>query len=106
MAKMIIVQTYGAGFQGTFEQRFDSLLVDALEKYRSLPATKTYAIQRQELLDLIVARCNQLDIDINSPDSVKDYNIIDIASGTRFMIADYDGSEYIITESNLTHVAP
>lgn len=110
MAKFVISPGYGSGFTGTFEQRFDPVLVDALEKIRAIDdgyarSRSTGSVLREELYDLVLARLVQLDIEM-SREQVKTLVLRDVASGVRFLIEEYDGSEYVITENDLLFVAP
>lgn len=107
MAKIIISLGFGSGFPGEYEHRLDPLLIDCLEKLESFkfkPVLST-ALNKAELHDLMMGRFCQLNIDI-SAQQARELSLVDIPSGTRFTIEEYDGSEYIISENDLQHVAP
>lgn len=105
MTKMIISPGFGSGFIGEFEHRFDPVLVECLEKLESIPSGAKHKDKREELQNLIVARFYQFDINV-SKGYANEIRLVDIPSGMRFRIEEYDGSEYVITEDDLEHMAP
>lgn len=105
MTKMIISPGFGSGFIGEFEHRFDPVLVECLEKLETTPSDVKHKDKREELQILIVARFYQFDIKV-SKSYANEIRLVDIPSGKRFRIEEYDGSEYVITEDDLEHVAP
>ena len=100
MSKIIISPGFGGGFIGEFHHRFDPVLIECLEK---MPKAKKN--ERDKLCDLMVARFYQLDVSASKAQCL-DLSLADIESGTKFMIEEYDGAEYIIRESDLVHIAP
>lgn len=103
MAKFIISPGFGSPFYGTFKQRFDKELIALLEERRSLVSgEKGNPTKRKDIDARLKARLDQLIIS-NQP---SDLAIVELASGTRFMIDEYDGAEYMITEKELCHVVP
>lgn len=103
MTKMIISPGFGSGFIGEFEHRFDPVLVECLEKLETTQLN--LKDKREELQNLIVARFYQFDIKV-SKSYANEIRLVDIPSGKRFRIEEYDGSEYVITEDDLEHIAP
>lgn len=105
MTKMIISPGFGSGFIGEFEHRFDPVLVDCLEKLSSIPSGAKHKDKRGELQNLIIARFYQFNINVGK-EYINEIGLVDIPAGKRFSIEEYDGSEYVITEDDLEHVAP
>lgn len=109
MTKFVISPGYGSGFTGTFEQRFDPVLVETLEKIQTIQYNVKAGLEKHkhlcDLHDLVVARLVQLDIEM-SREQARTLALTDVASGVRFLIEEYDGSEYVITENDLLFVAP
>lgn len=103
MAKFIISPGFGSPFYGTFKQRFDKELIALLEERDNLVSgEKGNPTKRKDIDARLKARLDQLIIS-NQP---SDLAIVELASGTRFMIDEYDGAEYMITEKELCHVVP
>ena len=103
MAKFIISPGFGAPFYGTFKHRFDEQLVALLEERGALVSgAKGNLAKRKDIDARLKARLDQLNISNQPVDLV----IVELASGTRFRIEEYDGGEYVITEKELCHVAP
>lgn len=105
MTKMIFSPGFGSGFIGEFEHRFDPVLVECLEKLESTPSDAKHKDKREELQNLIVARFYQFDINVGKG-YANEIRLVDIPSGMRFCIEEYDGAEYVITEDDLEHIAP
>jgi hypothetical protein len=103
MAKFIISPGFGAPFYGRFKQRFDKELIALLEERGALVSGAKGNPQKRKDIDArLTARLAKLNIS-NQP---SDLAIVELASGTRFMINEYDGAEYVITQKELCHVAP
>ena len=103
MAKFIISPGFGAPFYGTFKQRFDEQLVALLEERGALvPGEKGNPAKRKDIDARLKIRMDNLQIH-NEPSK---FALVELASGTRFRIEEYDGGEYVITEKELCHVAP
>lgn len=103
MAKLILSPGFGAPFNGTFKQRFDQELIALLEERRNLvPGEKGNPAKRKDIDARLKARMVKMKIN-NDPN---DLSIVELASGTRFRIEEYDGGEYVITEKDLVLVVP
>lgn len=105
MSKIIISPGFGCGFPGEFEHRIDPVLIECVEKLNNLNQSKMNRTARNEIINLMIARFYQLDITVSAEDC-QEYRIVNIPSGKRFMIEEYDGAEYIILEDDLIHTAP
>jgi hypothetical protein len=103
MAKVIISPGYGGGFYGIQKHRFDPELIRIIEEKENLvPGERGNPEKRKALDAQLKLRLHVLDILCNP----SQLSIIELASGKRFKIEEYDGSEYIITEDDLNMVAP
>ena len=103
MAKVIISPGFGSPFYGTVKDRFDGELIRIMEEKNNLPlGQRGNPAKRKALNELMKERLQALNIDCDPADLV----LVEIASGKRFKIEEYDGSEYIITEDDLDMVAP
>lgn len=105
MSKIIISAGFGRGFSEEFEHRIDPVLVDCLEQIADIPSSKAAATKRREIYNLMKARFEQIGLGDEGYDPTE-LSLVDIPSGTRFVIEEYDGSEYIIDETALRFVAP
>jgi hypothetical protein len=102
MTKFIISAGFGREWQGTFENRFDTVLIDTLEKLRGLPYGERGNPQRRRDLEAIIcARMEELEFHCD----IAQMCLYEVPLGKRFMIDNYDGAEYVITEDQLIHVA-
>ena len=103
MSKVIISPGFGSPFRGMVKDRFDSELLCIIEERDNLPAfQRGNPAKRKQLNDMLETRLRELHV-IADPSSLQ---AVEIASGKRFKIEEYDGSEYIITEDDLDIVAP
>lgn len=103
MAKFILSPGFGSPFYGTFKERFDGELIVLLEERGALVSgAKGNPAKRKDIDVRLKARLAKLNI-YNDPN---DLQIVELASGTRFRIEEYDGGEYVITEKDLIHVVP
>ena len=103
MAKVIISPGFGAGFGGKDKHRFDGELIRIIEEKNNLPSgQRGNPEKRKALNDLLKERMNLLNIRSDPADLV----LVEIASGKRFKIEEYDGAEYIVSEDDLDMVAP
>lgn len=103
MAKLILSPGFGAPFYGTFKERFDKELIVLLEERLNLvPGEKGNPAKRKDIDVRLKARMVKLNIH-NDP---QDLQIVELASGTRFRIEEYDGGEYVITEKDLDLIVP
>ena len=103
MSKFIISTGFGADWQGTFEDRFDSELISTLEKLRDIVPGCIGNPQKRAALEIqLKDRMTALGFECD----ICDMHITKLKKGTRFMIEAYDGAEYIITEEELIHIAP
>lgn len=103
MAKFIVSPGFGAPFYGTFKERFDGELIALLDERGALVSGEKGNPQKRKDIDArLKARLAKLNIN-NEP---SDLSIVELASGTRFRIEEYDGGEYVITEKDLNLVVP
>jgi hypothetical protein len=103
MAKIILSPGFGSPFYGTFKQRFDGELIALLEERGALVSgEKGNPAKRKDIDARLKIRLDKLKIH-NEPSNLA---IVELASGTRFRIEEYDGGEYVITEKDLIHVVP
>lgn len=103
MAKFILSPGFGAPFYGTFKDRFDQELIALLdERLNLVPGEKGNPEKRKDIDARLKARMVKMKIN-NDPN---DLSIVELASGTRFRIEEYDGGEYVITEKDLVLIVP
>ena len=103
MAKVIISPGFGSPFYGTVKDRFDGELIRIMEEKNNLPlGQRGNPAKRKAFNEQLKERMDLLKINNDPADLV----LVEIASGKRFKIEEYDGSEYIITEDDLDMVAP
>lgn len=101
MAKFIISTGHGLEWQGSFEDRFDIVLIHTLEQIKALvPGIRGNPARRAELECQLKDRMEQLEFHCD----ICDMTLFDIQKGKRFMITDYHGAEYVITEDQLACV--
>lgn len=102
MTKFIISAGFGREWQGTFENRFDTVLIDAIEEWRNMPYGVRGNPQRRRDLEVIICdRMEELGFHCDIPQMC----LYEVPLGKRFMIDNHDGAEYVITEDQLIHVA-
>jgi len=103
MAKFILSPGFGCEWRGTFENRFDPELIRIMEEERSLiSGTRGNPEKRKALHTQLKDRLLQLNIACEPADLA----FIQLPSGTRFKIEEYDGAEYVITEHDLDCIVP
>jgi hypothetical protein len=103
MGKVIISPGFGGGFYGKQKHRFDPELIRILEEKANLvPGARGNTQRRKDLDAQLVDRLSILNVRVEPAQLA----IVELASGKRFKIEEYDGAEYIITEDDLDMVAP
>jgi hypothetical protein len=103
MTKFIISAGFGGEWQGTFENRFDPELIRIMEEERNLiSGARGNPEKRKALHTQLKDRLLQLNITCDASDLA----VIQLPSGTRFKIEEYDGAEYVITEHDLDCIVP
>jgi hypothetical protein len=103
MGKVIISPGFGGGFNGAKRHRFDGELIRIIEEKENLVSGARGNPQKRAALNAqLQERLQELKIDCEPAQLA----IVELASGKRFKIEEYDGSEYIITEDDLDMVAP
>jgi hypothetical protein len=107
MGKILLAADYGSTFPGSYHDRFDPVLIEAVQRLVQLrntfERTEKYRAACDELEARITARFTELGVD---PEDVPSLQVAQLDSGTRFTIRDYDGAEFLITEHNLLHFMP
>ena len=103
MSKFIISTGYGSEWPGTFEDRFDSELISTLEKLRDIVPGCIGNPQKRAALEM---QLKDRMITLGFECEISDMHVTKLKKGTRFMIAQYDGAEYIISIEKLIHIAP
>ena len=98
MAKFIISTGFGREWQGSYEDRFDIVLIHTIEQMKALvPGIRGNPARRAELECQLKDRMEQLGFHCD----ICAMTLFEIQKGKRFMIDDYDGAEYVITEDQL-----
>ena len=107
MGKILVTADYGSTFPGSHQDRFDPVIIEAVERLsvieeQRLGTEKASAI-RWDLEQRILERFTEIGVD---PDCIPYLRVVQLDSGTRFTIREYDGLEFVITEDSLLHFMP
>ena len=98
MAKCIISTGWGFEWQGSYEDRFDIVLIHTLEQLKAMvPGIRGNPARRSELECQLKDRMEQLGFHCD----ICDMRIFEIQKGKRFMIVNDEGAEYVVTEDQL-----
>jgi hypothetical protein len=107
MGKVLITDEYGGGFPGSYQDRFDPVIIEAVESLVTLEKqrfrTEKASAIHWDLEQCVLERFRELGTDL---DSIPSLRVVQLDSGTRFSIREYDGLEYIITPDDLKHSMP